>query len=240
MKKIFGLLTILLSAGMLMGCLGVKELTEEEEAQISEYAATLLLKYDANYKNLLWEADEEEEDDEEEPVKEEKPEETKPVETKPQETVSGPAVAGADAEKVESKGLAEIFGLSGVDIQYSGCEFVKSFPAEGKHDYLIPAEEGRKLLIVKFQMKNNTQEAVKVDILSGMPSFRMHFNEEDIAAKMTIILEDLSTMIEDIPAGATVEKVLVGEVSESFPEQLTSLSLTTRFNGATYKTLLAP
>lgn len=233
MKKILGLLTVLLSAGMLMGCLGVKELTEEEEAQISEYAATLLLKYDANYKNLLWETDEKEEDEEEVPVEEEKPE----------ETVSGSAVTGEALEKgpeAKNQDLAEIFGLSGVDIQYSGCEFVKSFPEEGKHGYMIQAKERKKLLIVKLQVKNNTQETVSVDILSGEPSFRLHFNEEEIVAEMTIIVEDFSTMIEDIPAGAAVEKVLVGEVAEDFPEQLTSLSITTKFKGTTYKTDLVP
>lgn len=228
MKKILGLLTVLLSAGMLMGCLGVKELTEEEEAQISEYAATLLLKYDANYKNLLWETDEKEV-----PVEEEKPE----------ETVSGSAVTGEALEKgpeAKNQGLAEIFGLSGVDVQYSGYEFVKSFPEEGKRGYMIQAKEGKKLLIVKLQVKNNMQETVSVDILSGEPSFRLHFNEEEIVAEMTIIVEDFSTMVEDIPAGAAMEKVLVGEVAEDFPEQLTSLSITTKFKGMTYKTDLVP
>lgn len=236
MKKILGLLTVLLSAGMLMGCIGVKELTEEEEARISEYAATLLLKHNANYKNLLWEEEEkkEEEEAEEPPVEEE--------EEKPEEIVSGPAVSGDNptvGPVIENKPLAEAFGLAGIDIQYSGCEFTKSFPEEGKH-YMTQAKEGKKLLIVKFQIKNNTSAAVPVDILSGVPSFRIRFNEEEVIAKMTIILEDLSTMIEDVPAGATVEKVLVGEVPEEFSEQINSLSITTRFQGTTSETTLLP
>lgn len=238
MKKILGLLTVLLLAGMLMGCIGVKELTEEEEARVSEYAATLLLKYDANYNNLLWETEEEkkeEEEAEEPPAKEE--------EEKPEETVSGPAVTGGNpavGPVIENKPLAEVFGLQGIDIQYVGCEFVKSFPEEGKHGYMIQAEEGRKLLIVKLQVKNNTPAAIPVDILSGVPSFRIRFNEEEVIAKMTIILEDLSTMIEDVPAGATVEKVLVGEVPEDFSEQISALSITTRFRETTAETTFIP
>lgn len=238
MKKILGLIAVLLSAGMLMGCIGVKELTDEEEARISEYAATLLLKYDANYKNLLWEdekKEKEEEETEEPPVKEE--------DKKPEETVSGPAITGENPAAdpvIENKSLAEAFGLSGMDIQYSGCEFEKNFPREGKHGYMIQAEEGKKLLVLKFQLKNNTSAAIPVDILSGVPSFRIRFNEEEVIAKMTIVLEDLSTMIEDVPAGATVEKVLVGEVPEEFAEQINKLSITTKFNGNTSETTLVP
>ena len=236
MKKILGFLTVLLTAGMLTGCL-MKDLTEEEEAQISEYAATLLLKYDANYKNLLWETIEEEPEEEE-------PEEELPVEEEeeqPDEMVSGSAVAiDASEEEPEeiSQGLAEIFGLSGIDVQYSGCEFAESFPAEGEQGYSVQAGNGKKLLIVKLQIKNNTSEAVTVDILSGMPSFRIRFNEEEVVAKMTIIPEDFSTMAEEIPAGVTVERVLVGEVSESFSEQIETLSIMTRFNEITSVTSL--
>lgn len=235
MKKILGFLTVLLAAGMLTGCL-VKDLTEEEEARVSEYAATLLLKYDANYKNLLWETIAEEEPKEEElPAEEE--------EEQPDEMVSGSAVsADASEEKPEevSQGLAEIFGLSGIDVQYSGCEFDKSFPAEGKQGYSVQAGDGKKLLIVKLQIKNNTSEAVTVDILSGMPSFRIRFNEEEVVVQMTIIPEDFSTMAEEIPAGAAVERVLVGEVSESFSEQIEKLSIMTRFNEIISVTSLVP
>ena len=232
MKKILGCLTMLLAAGMLTGCL-MKDLTVEEEAQISEYAATLLLKYDANYKNLLWEIVEEEPEEEEQPAEEE--------EEQPNEMVSGSAVA-ADASEEDpeevSQGLSEIFGLSGIDVQYSGCEFVKSFPAEGEQGYSVQAGGGKKLLIVKLQIKNNSSEAVTVDILSGMPSFRIRFNEEEVVAKMTIIPDDFSTMAEEIPAGAAVERVLVGEVSESFSEQIETLSIMTRFNEITSVTSL--
>lgn len=234
MKKILGFLTVLLAAGMLSGCL-MKDLTEEEEARISEYAATLLLKYDANYKNLLWE----EVAGEEEPIEEEQlPEEE---EKQPDETVSGSAVAaGVSEEEPEevSRGLAEIFGLSGIGIQYSGCEFVKSFPEERTQGYSIQAGNGKKLLIVKLQIKNNTSEPIIVDILSGMPSFRIRFNEEEVVAQMTIIPEDFSTMEEEIPAGASVERVLIGEVSENFSEQTEKLSIMTRFNEITSVTSL--
>lgn len=237
MKKILGILSVLLAAAMLVGCGVTKELNEEEEARISEYAATLLLKYDANYKNLLWET-EEEEAVEAVPSKEEKEESEKK-----DETVSGSAVAAENTEKEAeevSQGIAEIFGLSGVEVQYSGYEFVKSFPANAEQGYSIQAGDGKKLLIIKLQVRNQTSEAVAVDILSGMPSFRIHFNEEEIVAKMTITLEDFSTMIESVPAGAAVEKVLVGEVPESFSEQMEKLSLTTRFNGTTSVTTFAP
>lgn len=234
MRKILGCLIMLLAAGMLTGCF-MRDLTEEEEARISEYAATLLLKYDANYKNLLWETVEE---PEEEPIEEEVPTEE---EEQQDETVSGSAVA-ADTVETEpeevSQRLAEIFGLSGVDIQYAGCEFVKSFPAEEAQGYSIQAGDGKKLLIVKLQIKNNSSEPVMVDILSGMPSFRIRFNEEEVVAQMTIIPEDFSTMEENIPAGATAEKVLIGEVSEGFSEQAEKISILTRFNGTTSVTSL--
>lgn len=237
MKKILGILVVLLSALVFAGCGETKELTEEEQARISEYAATLLLKYDANYKNLLWEEVEEtkEEEPEDVPVKEN--------ETEKIENVSGSAVAaeesGKEPEEI-SQGLAETFGLSGIEVQYSGCEFVNNFPADAKQGYSVQAGDGKKLLIVKFQLKNTTPGEVNADILSGMPSFRIHINGEEVIVKMTIILEDFSTMIESIPAGGTVEKVLVGEVPKDFPEQIDSLSLTTRFNGTTSVTSFVP
>ncbi len=236
MKKILGCLTVMLLAVLLWGCVGVQELTEEESNRISEYASTLLLKYDANYKNMLWE---EEKKEEELPAEEEEKTE-KPK--KEEEKVSGQAVTSGGTEKEQEKeqGLAEIFGLTGVDIQYSGYEFAKSFPAEGKRGYMVQAKEGHKLLIIKLKVKNNMTETASVDILSGEPSFRIHFNEEDVVAQMTIILEDFSTMKEDIPAGAEVEKILVGEVPEDFSEQLSNLSIMTRFQGSTYVTSILP
>lgn len=235
MKKILGVLMVLLSALLFAGCGETKELTEEEQARVSGYAASLLLKYDANYKNLLWEEVEEIEEPEEMPTEEKA--------AKKAESVSGSAVTAGETEeepKEISQGLAETFGLSGIEVQYSGCEFVNNFPADAKQGYSVQAGDGKKLLIVKLQLKNTTPEAVNVDILSGMPSFRIHINEEEVIAKMTIILEDFSTMIESVPAGGTVEKVLVGEVPSEFPEQIDSLSLTTRFNGTTSITSFVP
>lgn len=236
MKKIIGLLTVLMMAGMVTGCIEVKELTEEEEARISEYAATVLLKYDANYKNLLWEETEEEEPEELEA-------EEKQEEEKQEETVSGQAVVKEESgqeQKPENRSFGEIFNIPGIDIQYTGSKFVKNFPEGGNNGYMIQAEEGKKLLVLTLQVTNTTSETISVDLLSDELSFRIHFNEEEIIAKMTILLEDFSTMAEDVPAGASVEKVLIGEVTENFSEELSNLSITTRMHGAIYMTFLVP
>ncbi len=240
MKKVSVLIIIMLFVcGLCSGCGGIKELTDEESERISEYAAMLLLKYDANYSNALLE---EEKKEEEEEKKEKEAEEEKQEPVQEPETVSGDAVEpdnNTPPAEPERK-LNEVFGFPNIEINYSGCIFTKVFPENGVEGYSVQSGQGKKLLILKLQIKNTGSEAATVDILSGNPSVRIHFNNEEVVAKMTIIPEDFGTFCGEIPAGGTTEKVLVGEVSEGFNEQLESLFLTIRFQDKTSQTTLVP
>lgn len=248
MKKLTTFLAaLLLVCGLLSGCGSSKilSLTDEEFDRISNYAALLLLKYDMNYKNPLLEEAKKTEEEKEEERLEDDPEKTPEEKEEANSDEVTPSAITAESEPElpqpdPERGLNEIFGLHNVDISYTGCSFAKSFPENAQKGYSVQAGEGRKLLLLKMQLKNNGAEPVAVNILDGFPSFRINFNGEEVVAKMTIILEDFSTTSETIPAGASIEKVLVGEVPESFNEQIETLSLTTRFNGDTSITTLVP
>lgn len=242
MKKITILLFSIVAAGLLAGCGKQKPLTEEEAFRISEYAADMLLKYDANYKNLLWEEEKTEEpvDTSEVPVKAEKEETTEKKPEAEKQEVNKPEDK-EDAEKQEEEtevkaDLATALGLDSISVTYKGVSFVKLFPADAKQGYSIRSGDGKKLLVLSLAVTNTSTEPVEVDVLSGMPSFRIQYNGEEVVSKMTITLEDFSTMMETVPAGATVERVLLGEVADSFEENLNTLSLITRFNDKVFVT----
>lgn len=249
MKKLTTFLAaLLLVCGLLSGCGSSKilSLTDEEFDRISNYAALLLLKYDMNYKNPLLEEEKKTEAEKEDERLEDDPEKTpeEKEEANSDDGVTSSAIAAeTEPEPPQSdpeRSLNEIFGLHNVDISYTGCSFAKSFPENAQKGYSVQAGNGRKLLLLKLQLKNNGSEPVAVDILDGYPSFRINCNGEEVVAKMTIILEDFSTTSETIPAGASIEKVLVGEVPESFNEQIETLSLTTRFKDNMSMTTLVP
>lgn len=238
MKRIGCLLVTVIMMLGLTGC--GKELSTEENRIIAEYAAELLLKYDRNYQTkyldeedtteFIQESQTEDESTEvttEEPTTEEASEEEKTSDTEASETGDGQEVLPpSDDGSVQD--IAVIAGLEGISILYNRCMFLDRYPSidqDGAFIYL-EADEGYKLVVVKFDMINTTSEDRQVDLLNSALDYRLVLNESRAAKPMlTILMDDLGTFSAVVPADSEQSAVLVFQMSDTMIEKIEQLDI---------------
>lgn len=239
MKKLWCLLAISTMAFALTGC--GTDLTEQETRIIGEYAADLLLKYDVNYQERL------SEDTQEDVATEttEATEATTEAATDTQDVPDTETEQNADTtENTESSSseddsvvptvsgntsnIAAIVGLEGISVQYNRCMFLDRYPSldqDGAFIYL-EAEPGYKLVVLKFDIINNTNEDKMVDLLDSGLDYRLVLNETKAAKPMlTILTDDLGTYKAVVPADTEQSAVLVFQMSDGLVDNIQSLNL---------------
>lgn len=231
-KQLFLGILIVLFSFALSGCVDVGNinLTKEEEEQIADYAADILIKYDSNskgrlvdttQKRLLDQAVEEfaAKQKEENSDKESKSEDGEDS-SKNEENSDPYAIAG---EQDIAKALGQ---ASGMGIYYTGYENTKAYPSDGSSDgfFNMSATEGNELLVFHFDVINLEENPVHCDILSQQPMFRMILNgNERENALTTLLLNDLGTLDTDIESGSKIDSVVVLEVPEGYGNQVNNV-----------------
>lgn len=251
MKRIMTVLLSLLTAGaFLTGCNrnGMVELSEEQQTQVAEYAAGLLLKYASNYHSRLVDSDEElillaEKRAYKEELRAKadamKQQETQEEQTaEPSDTQSGETVdlPGSPASNIT---IEDLLDTVSVTITYSGYELLDSYPEEGEDSYVfaMDATQGNKLLVMHFTMANVTAEPAEVDIAPAGCKFLCKVNDEGCHSVLTtMLLNDLAAYKGTLEAGASQELVLVLEVPED--TQVQSLELLIKKDSQQVKMLL--
>lgn len=214
MKRIGALLCGAAVMLTITGCgATVPDLTEEETAIISQYAADVLLKYDKNHGSRLVELPEEEVEEvaetEETPDGEEaQAEEPADVEIidKTEET----------EEVVATTTIEGYYGISDFTFQYTGYEVVNSYPdmeEGGDVFFSMDATEGTQLLVLKFQATNQSSTEQMLSMLSYGARFRISVNgESSKGALATMLLNDMQTCEQTVEPGGSVELVSIIEI----------------------------
>ncbi len=218
MKRI-GMILCGIAASLLMtGCGAMPDLTQEETELISEYAVGLLLKYDKNHGSRLvdtsaYDIVEEIPETEvpEEPVPEEVPEDL----SETTQTVDVSQDEEEAAEPVVSS-VEEYYGIPNVTVQYTGYELTDSYPNTENDENLffsMEATPGTQLLVLKFLVSNTANEDQTMNMLGYGARFRVSVNgESSKGALATMLLNDMQTFDEVIPAGSSIELVSIVEV----------------------------
>lgn len=218
MKRI-GMILCGIAASLLMtGCGAMPDLTQEETELISEYAVGLLLKYDKSHGSRLVDTsayDIVEETPEmevlEEPVPEEAPEDL----SETTQTVDVSQDEEEAAEPVVSS-VEEYYGIPNVTVQYTGYELTDSYPNTENDENLffsMEATPGTQLLVLKFLVSNTANEDQTMNMLGYGARFRVSVNgESSKGALATMLLNDMQTFDEVIPAGSSIELVSIVEV----------------------------
>ncbi len=229
------LLTLNLSGCGLAASTG---LTENEEELVAEYAAGVLMRYIADKKGGLGNprptpapivvpsADETEVPDAAEDTVSSDDTFDDEIPDTDSEAVMPEDMGGGIA--VPDKGLAETLELEGFEVKYTGYEAADIYPPaeDGVLAFSMQAEEGKKLLVLHFDVTNTGSEDKLCDVLNKNVKFRIIANGGSrINEQMTILLNDLKSYSDTVPAGQTVDTVLVFEVAPSVAEQINSLSL---------------
>lgn len=233
MKSIYAKVSavMLISALSLSGCgNAVTYMTSEQSEMIGEYAATILLKYDANHKSRLVDLSTIEEtpevvEPEKEVIEEKETEEnTTPVIEKEENGADGEA---GTTPKGTVQDMASICELpEGIEVTYKEFELLQSYAEEDNDYFALEASEGKELLVLSFELKNASGENQDVDVLSQNVKIKVTVNGDySEYALTTMLMNDFSTYKDVIVADETEEVVLVIEVDDSMAEDIHSITL---------------
>lgn len=218
----------------------IPNMTEEQAQEIGEYAAGLLLRYDANHRSRLvdlslYESAADQTQEAAASVPQEPEGGMPPVADTPVIAIGeGTNGASAPTSTIEQKlGLPE-----GLAITYQGARAADSYPDTGESDiFALDAVEGKKLLILEFLIGNQTQEDQAIDLLSMNPVFRVTVNGSYHRNALTTMLEDdLSSFMGTLAPGEEKHVVLVFDIDQDTAAEINSVKLDIK-NGATTSTI---
>lgn len=218
MRKVNILLCGMAAALLMTGCGEMPDLTESETDLISEYAVGVLVKNGTLQGSRLVDLTELEEEAEEEPGETEESEEEEP-----EEEVEEPAeVVDVSQDEEETQPMVssveEYYGIPNITITYTGCEIADSYPPseEGAVPFFsMDASPGRQLLVLKFNAQNISGEDQQMNMLGYGATFRVSVNgESSRGALATMLVNDMQTYDDVIPANSTVEMVSIVEVPQ--------------------------
>lgn len=222
MKKKLMFIFISLMLAMMTGCVEKIELTEEQEAKFIGYAVYSVLEHDNNYMVGLNHVD----------LEAEKPSETptEPVEDPTNSNgENGNSSTGGENGNTATKyvTMESALGTDGLSIDYTGLQVCSSYPeTDGEPVFVIKAYEGKKLVVLKFNVTNKSGADYAIDFVTKDLSFRGVFNKSvKTNAHVTLLPEALNTFKGTIPAGMTVEMILVFEMNETYAANITDITL---------------
>ena len=233
------------------GCGQVIDLTDEENHLIAEYAAELLLKYDRNY-NTRYNPDELEDTTETMTETDATTEATTEmaaiteaattehdvpvdVETTQAQPETDEAVKEDIGATVDSDfDIAAFIGESRISVRYAYYMVVDSYPSYDQDGMYIEvqAPEGYKLLVLKFEVENKTNEDQAVDLYNKDVNYNIFVDNSRTTKQMlTILADDLYTYDKTIQASSREEAVLLYTVSDSVANKWTDLKLQVKYGG---------
>ena len=254
-KKIWKrrLLAGLIACGIFVttGCGQVIDLTDEENHLIAEYAAELLLKYDRNY-DTRYNPDELEDTTETMTEPDATTEATTEVVTTT-EAATTEQDAPADGQTTQAQpvtdeavkedigatvdsdfDIAAFVGESRISVRYAYYMVVDSYPSYDQDGMYIEvqAPEGYKLLVLKFEVENKTNEDQAVDLYNKDVNYNIVVDNSRTTKQMlTILADDLYTYDKTIQASSREETVLLYTVSDSVANKWTDLKLQVKYGG---------
>ena len=254
-KKIWKrrLLAGLIACGIFVttGCGQVIDLTDEENHLIAEYAAELLLKYDRNY-DTRYNPDELEDTTETMTETDATTEATTEVvstteaatteqdapadgQTTQAQPVTDEAVKEDIGATVDSDfDIAAFVGESRISVRYAYYMVVDSYPSYDQDGMYIEvqAPKGYKLLVLKFEVENKTNEDQAVDLYNKDVNYNIVVDNSRTTKQMlTILADDLYTYDKTIQASSREEAVLLYTVSDSVANKWTDLKLQIKYGG---------
>lgn len=222
MKRACKLLCGIMAAALLTGCGStMPDLTQEETDLISEYAVGVLLKYDKYHSGRL--VDTTDYETAEDVAKTEEPEETEQPEAEPEEVPANDTEVvdvSQDEETIAIPAtIEEYYGLQDFTFQYTGYELAQNYsPDAGGNDvfFAMDATAGMQLLVLKFMAFNTSSSDQTLNMLERGARFRVSVNgESSMGALATMLLNDMQTYDDVVPAGSAVELVSIVEVPQS-------------------------
>ena len=221
MRKTALFLCGVLTAALLSGCGAVMpNLTQEETDLISEYAVGILLKYDKYHSGRLIDTaayeDAEEVPEEELPAEDSEQEQEQETSTNDTEVID---VSQDEESAVSPATIEDYYGIQDITFQYLGYELTQSYPSNADDENLffaMDATEGEQLLVLRFLASNATSYDQVLNMISFGARFRVSINGESSQSVLTtMLLNDMQSYHDAVPAGSGVELVCIVEIPQS-------------------------
>lgn len=236
-RKIIAFIAIWGSILSMTGCQmsSIPDMSEEDTELVAQYAANLILSNNKNFDTGIATEEEIQKDDERRERQRKREEEAKAAEETKGRDSSGETSEGAMTDAtVTNADLGAFLGLEGIAIDYQSYELCDAYPHDAGDDtfFAMGATEGNQLLVLSFNMQNNSGADQDIDILYQYPLFRISINGgENKNALTTLLLDDLSTFKDTLTVGESRQVVIVTEVSlEESQEPIQTLALHVKLN----------
>lgn len=242
MKKIKILGLLAMSAVMLTGCIdAMPDMTTEQSDIVAEYAAGLLLKYSPNYnyrlvsdeelaaalaqENTIEEETESEAVTETEETKASSEETTKEQDETQQSTESAEIVQ--DVVDVDADLAVELGIDAEIALRYQSFEICDSYPQNASGFSGTDAKQGKKLLVLHFDLENTSDEVIPCNLYDASLKLRVHINQSVLAGALEtpLLPDDLVSFAEDVAAKETKDLAVVFEIDELMDEEIETLTL---------------
>ncbi len=229
-NRIFTALLLLVSAAALSGCMGVKDLSEEKEDMIAEYAAGVLLQYSDQYdRRLITEekaADASSTADAAataDPTATPAPTESGGSGSSSSSGASSGSDSSSDSDSSGGSGdgdsqetpestvsLNKLYRVKGLDFSYDSYEF------RNQYGGTVQAEKGQVLLVVHFDVRNTSGRKKKVSLAKRQISYGLTVDGSEYQPQF-VILDNmgLNHLITTIPAGKNEDAVLIYRLAKA-------------------------
>lgn len=219
---------------MMTGC-GTEfpEMTQEQTNQVGEYAAMLLLKYDANNRSRLVSEEVVEQKDQEllEKAKKKAERDKQKQEAEEQKTENDADIINDNENmQVTQISLEEFLDLpAGVSASYLGYITKQSYPEESDDSYFsLDASAGRELVVFSFSINNASGMDWEINFIDTGMSATLTLKDGTLKrALTTMLLDDMLTYKGNIADGASETVVIIFEtdVDKVSEEGIKNLSL---------------
>ncbi len=213
MRQIRFLCTVLaVSVLSLTGCADIKNLSEEQENEIAEYAAGVLLQNSDKYPYRLITKKEKEVTETPTPMPA-TPTPTSaaaqasdaPQESQPEQTAAAPE----DSKKEVS--LDDLYHLKDVSILYTSYRLADKYGSSQ-----IRAEQGKKLLVAEFSLKNNSGAKKKVKLIDRRKiTYQLNVDGTTYSPQISLLENQLDYLETVIAKGKSQKAVLVFQVDKN-------------------------
>lgn len=241
--KFYLMSIIVLLFGLLCGCKNSEaELSLQQEAMITEYATSLLVKYspvaDRKLLNkteleneILKETEEQERLLKSKELAERYMQAAEKGETVTDEQADAESAMGDTAGEIQpQQSVSEFFQEDMIAIDYLSYSLCDSYPEYSEEEFFMAmdATPGTQLCIVSFSVKNLSGEEQTLNMLNKQGRFSLRIDGgNSIQAQSTLLTDDLSSYSGTLPANGEEKMVLVFEVPADL-SQIDSMDLIMR------------
>lgn len=207
MKKQTVIGMALIAALGISGC-GVTELNEEQNAQAAEYLAGVMLKYTTGYeKSLIYTAA-----TPEPTVSPEQTQAPSPTDKPGDNTMPGKSgnPASNEEDKTVLSDLNDVLDIAKCKVEYKSMKECNSYKESEDASYGVFAESGKKLIVVKFQIKNSSSKDVKIDLHKNDVTYQFVLSDgKAVTSQLTLLGNDMNYLSARIKKGKKAEGIVV-------------------------------